>query len=300
MKDKVLGHIACFMAYAIFGFNIIVTKNISDMHLISPFALFTFRAFGATILFWLVSYFLPKENIEKSDYKKIFMASMLGLFLTQMTFLEGILITTSLDASIISPLVPIFTMLVAAVALKEPITLKKAGGVVLGFLGVVLLILNSVGVSSNGVAQTQPMGVVLLVLNNVFFALYLGIFRPLISKYSVVTFMKWMFLFSLMVSLPFTIKEIVELEYVSIPFTYYISLAYLIVFATCIAYYLIPFGQKRLRPTVVSLYTYLQPLIASVMSIYLGMDRLTWQKILAAFLVVIAVLLVNRSRAKQS
>ncbi len=300
MKDKVLGHIACFMAYAIFGFNIIVTKNISDMHLISPFALFTFRAFGATILFWLVSYFLPKENIEKSDYKKIFMASMLGLFLTQMTFLEGILITTSLDASIISPLVPIFTMLVAAVALKEPITLKKAGGVVLGFLGVVLLILNSVGVSSNGVAQTQPMGVLLLVLNNVFFALYLGIFRPLISKYSVVTFMKWMFLFSLMVSLPFTIKEIVELEYVSIPFTYYISLAYLIVFATCIAYYLIPFGQKRLRPTVVSLYTYLQPLIASVMSIYLGMDRLTWQKILAAFLVVIAVLLVNRSRAKQN
>lgn len=300
MKDKVLGHIACFMAYAIFGFNIIVTKNISDMHLISPFALFTFRAFGATILFWLVSYFLPKENIEKSDYKKIFMASMLGLFLTQMTFLEGILITTSLDASIISPLVPIFTMLVAAVALKEPITLKKAGGVVLGFLGVVLLILNSVGVSSNGVTQTQPMGVVLLVLNNVFFALYLGIFRPLISKYSVVTFMKWMFLFSLMVSLPFTIKEIVELEYVSIPFTYYISLAYLIVFATCIAYYLIPFGQKRLRPTVVSLYTYLQPLIASVMSIYLGMDRLTWQKILAAFLVVIAVLLVNRSRAKQN
>ena len=300
MKDKVLGHIACFMAYAIFGFNIIVTKNISDMHLISPFALFTFRAFGATILFWLVSYFLPKENIEKSDYKKIFMASMLGLFLTQMTFLEGILITTSLDASIISPLVPIFTMLVAAVALKEPITLKKAGGVVLGFLGVVLLILNSVGVSSNGVAQTQPMWVLLLVLNNVFFALYLGIFRPLISKYSVVTFMKWMFLFSLMVSLPFTIKEIVELEYVSIPFTYYISLAYLIVFATCIAYYLIPFGQKRLRPTVVSLYTYLQPLIASVMSIYLGMDRLTWQKILAAFLVVIAVLLVNRSRAKQS
>jgi len=300
MKDKVLGHIACFMAYAIFGFNIIVTKNISDMHLISPFALFTFRAFGATILFWLVSYFLPKENIEKSDYKKIFMASMLGLFLTQMTFLEGILITTSLDASIISPLVPIFTMLVAAVALKEPITLKKAGGVVLGFLGVVLLILNSVGVSSNGVAQTQPLGVLLLVLNNVFFALYLGIFRPLISKYSVVTFMKWMFLFSLMVSLPFTIKEIVELEYVSIPFTYYISLAYLIVFATCIAYYLIPFGQKRLRPTVVSLYTYLQPLIASVMSIYLGMDRLTWQKILAAFLVVIAVLLVNRSRAKQN
>ena len=300
MKDKVLGHIACFMAYAIFGFNIIVTKNISDMHLISPFALFTFRAFGATILFWLISYFLPKENIEKSDYKKIFMASMLGLFLTQMTFLEGILITTSLDASIISPLVPIFTMLVAAVALKEPITLKKAGGVVLGFLGVVLLILNSVGVSSNGVAQTQPLGVLLLVLNNVFFALYLGIFRPLISKYSVVTFMKWMFLFSLMVSLPFTIKEIVELEYVSIPFSYYISLAYLIVFATCIAYYLIPFGQKRLRPTVVSLYTYLQPLIASVMSIYLGMDRLTWQKILAAFLVVIAVLLVNRSRAKQS
>ena len=63
------------------------------------------------------------------------------------------------------------------------------------------------------------------------------------------------------------------------------------------AYFLIPFGQKRLRPTLVSMYTYLQPIIAAVVSISAGMDSLNWQKILSTILIVGGVILVSRSRA---
>ena len=79
--------------------------------------------------------------------------------------------------------------------------------------------------------------------------------------------------------------------------TYLLELGYIILFATFIAYFLLPIGQKRLRPTVVSLYTYVQPLIGMVMSICLGMDTLGWQKIVAAILVFTGVILVNKSRA---
>lgn len=297
--NNILGHFACFGAYFIFGFNIIICKDLANSHLISPLGLFCIRSTFTAFLFWLVSFFLPREKVEKSDLLKIFFASMLGLFLTQLSFLKGITLATPLDTSIITSITPIFTMFVAAVALKEPITLKKVGGVLLSFLGVILLILNSVSLGG-GATQTQPLGVVLIILNAFIFALYLGIFRPLIVKYHVVTFMKWMFLFSTLVSIPFGVGEFVSLDYAALSNEFILELLYLIVFATFVAYFLIPFGQKHLRPTVISLYSYLQPLIASVMSVCLGMDVLNWQKIVAAAAVFTGVILVNKSRAAKS
>ena len=141
------------------------------------------------------------------------------------------------------------------------------------------------------------MGIVLLLINSVSFAMYLGVFRPLISKYNVVHFMKWMFLFALLMSLPFSARGLFSPDYAAIPSNVRWEIAYLIFFATFVAYFLIPFGQKRLRPTLVSMYTYLQPIIAAIISIWLGMDVLTWQKLLATVLIVGGVILVSRSRA---
>lgn len=296
-NSKLFGHIAVFIAYTIFGFNIIICKDLSNSSLISPIGLFNLRAIGATILFWLISIFMPKEKVPFSDLWKIFIASMFGLFLTQISFLKAIKITTPLDTSIINSTTPIFTMFVAAIALKEPITLKKAGGVAISFFGIIMLILNTIHASTNGVTETKPFGIVLILCNCLSFATYLGIFRPVIAKYNVITFMKWMFLFSMLVSVPLNIKEMTHLDFSIMPTNYLLELGFLILFSTFIAYFLIPIGQKSLRPTVISVYAYLQPLIATITSIYFGMDKLSWQKIVAAGLVFTGVILVNKSRA---
>lgn len=295
--NKLVGHFAIFIAYVIFGFNIISCKNLVSAHIISSMGIFCIRAIGATICFWLVSLFLPKEQIDKKDFPKIFLASMLGLFLTQISFLVAIDITTPLDASILASLTPIFTMFFATIFLKEPLTLKKAGGVTISFAGVILLILNSTH-ANNGITHTQPLGILLMVLNGLFFGLYLGAFKPLVTKYSTISFMKWMFLFSTIVALPFVGKELAVIDYAAFSGRFLFDLAFTVFGATFIAYTLIPIGQKRLRPTVVSVYSYIQPIIAASMSIYLQMDVLNWQKILAATLVFTGVFLVNKSKAK--
>ena len=292
-----MGHLSVLGAYTIFGFNIIVCKELTNAHLISSLGLFCFRSTGACLLFWLISLFLPKEKVPFKDLCGIFVASMLGFFLTQLSYLESSKFTTPLDTSIITSTTPIFTMFVAAIALKEPITFKKAGGVALSFAGIIMLVLNTISISSSSVSETKPIGILLMIGNCVFFASYLGIFRPLISKYHVVTFMKWIFLFSTVIALPLDIKELTHLPYNSMSTNFILELGYIIVFATFIAYFLLPIGQKQLRPTVVSLYTYVQPLIGMVTSIALGMDRLGWQKIVAAVLVFTGVIMVNRSRA---
>lgn len=300
MKDRrqLIGHIACFTAYAIFGINIIICKDLTRGHLISPLALFCLRSLGAGALFWILSIFMPAEKVDRKDYIKIFAASFLGYFMTQITFLIAIPDVTPMDCSIISAMSPIYTMFIAAIVLKDPITLKKAGGVAVSLFGIIFLIMNSV-TSSGGIAESKMSGIFLMILNSLSFSLYLGIFKPLISKYSVVTFMKWIFLFSFLMSVPMSGKEIITLSWSSIPSAQLWELSYLIVFATFISYFLIPVGQKIIRPTLVSMYSYIQPIIATAISICIGMDSLTWQKILAAAMVFGGVIIVSRSRSAQ-
>lgn len=298
-NSKLAGHLSLAAAYIIFSLNIVFCKDIANSASITPIALFSLRAIGASSLFWLISLFLPKEKVAKKDFWQIALASTLGLFIPQLAFLKAITMTTAIDTAIVSTLSPIFTMFIAAIFLKEPITVKKAGGVAISFAGVIFLILNSV-VAANGVTQSKPMGIVLILINNLSFAAYLGIFRPLISRYSVITFMKWMFLCALIVSLPFSAKDLVSTQYAAIPTNALLEIGFLIFFATFVAYFLIPIGQKSLRPTICSMYSYMQPIIASIIAIIMGMDVLTWQKVLATMLVITGVIIVNKSRAAKS
>ena len=295
-KDSIIGHLACFIAYAIFGFNIIVCKDLTSGHLISPLAIFCLRSIGAGALFWLISAFMPAEKIDKKDYPKIFAASMLGFFTCQITFLIGIPYITPMDCSILTAMSPIYTMAIAAIAIKEPISWQKATGVAVSFAGIIYLIVSKTG-NIGGASETTLFGIFMIVLNSLSFSMYLGIFKPLIGKYHVVTFMKWIFLFAFAVSAPFAGKEIVTLDWSAIPRIQLAELAYLVVCATFITYFLIPIGQKRIRPTLVSMYSYVQPIIAIVISICIGMDTLTWQKVAAAVMVFGGVIIVSYSRS---
>ena len=296
--STISGHIACFTAYAIFGVNIIVCKDLTSGHLISPITIFTLRSLGAGLMFWILSLFFPSEKVEKKDYLKILAAAFLGYFVTQLTFLVAIPDVTPMHCSIISAMSPIYTMFIAAIVLKEPLSWQKAIGVAVSLCGILFLILNNTG--GSGASESSLSGLLLMFLNSISFSLYLGIFKPVIQKYSVLTFMKWIFLFSAIMSLPMSFREICSLSWIRIPAIQMWELGFLIVFATFISYFLIPLGQKAIRPTLVSMYSYIQPIIATIISIIIGMDILTWQKILASAMVFAGVFIVSGSKTKNN
>lgn len=126
--DKLKGHLAIAAAYVIFGLNIVFCKDIATSGTVSPYVLFTLRALGASLLFWLLSAFLPKEKVERKDFPKIAAASLIGLFVPQMTFLMAITMSSAIDTALIGTLGPIFTMFFAFFFLKEPITGKRPAG----------------------------------------------------------------------------------------------------------------------------------------------------------------------------
>ena len=295
-KDIAIGHLASAATYAIFGINIIACRDIAIDGGLAPIVLFVIRALVAGALFWIVSLIGPREKVPPRDLLKVAGAGIIGIFLPQLTFLHAIARTAPVDLSIITTITPILTMLFAALFLKEPITWKKVLGVFVSFGGILWLILQSVAVGG-GAESTEPMGVVFCIANCGVFALYLGTCRPLISRYSSVTLMKWMFLVSFIVSLPFGLPRIVVTDFAAVPAHVWREVAFLVFFATFIAYFLIPIGQQRIRPTLVSMYGYLQPIIAIGVAIATGMDSLTVTKIVAALLVFAGVYIVNQSRA---
>ena len=297
MKRSIaIGHLASASAYIIFGINVVVCRDIATDGGLEPIVLFAMRSLVAGMLFWLVSLFAPKEHVPPLDLLRLAGAGLLGLFLPQLTFLHAIAHTTPVDLSVMSTTTPIFTMFVAAIFLKEPITWKKALGVALSFGGILWLILQST-FGGSGASETELVGILYCFANYIVFALYLGTCRPLIARYSVVTSMKWMFLVSFLVSLPFALPHLPHSDFGAVPGHVWWEIGFMVIFSTFIAYYLIPIGQQRIRPTLVSMYGYLQPIIAIAVAIWTGMDRITVTKVVAALLVFAGVWIVNQSRA---
>ena len=295
-RGLAIGHLASAGAYIIFGINVVVCRDIATDGGIAPIVLFAMRALAAGALFWLAGLAAPKERVAPRDMLKLAGAGILGLLLPQLTFLHAIELTTPVDLSIMSTTTPIFTMFVAAIFLKEPITWKKALGVATSFGGIVWLILQST-TGATGPSETQPLGIVYCFANYIVFATYLGTCRNLIARYSVVTGMKWMFLVAFIVAIPFALPHLRQTDFTAVPDKVWWEIGYMIFFSTFLAYYLIPLGQKHIRPTLVSMYGYLQPIIAIAVAIWAGMDRLTVTKVIAALAVFVGVWVVNQSRA---
>lgn len=293
-KNKLRGHLALFVAYVIFGLNIPISRSIIP-DIVSPLALTYFRMSGAMVLFWLLSLFTKREKVPLRDVVLLFFASIFALVLNQTSFIVGLSMTTPIDASIIQTVLPIISMFLAAIVLKEPITRRKTIGVLIGLTGALLLILRHAG-SLEG--NRNLLGNVIVLGGVVSFGLYLTLFKGLIQKYSPVTLMKWMFLFAAIMNLPFSYRAVVETDYAALSMDSWWRVGFVVVLSTFITYLLIPVGQKVLRPTAVSMYNYLQPVTSSMAGVAMGLDVFGVENILSAVLVFTGVYVVTTSKSR--
>ena len=295
MKDKKLvGHIALFVANLIFGINNPVSRSLMP-EILSPYTLTFFRFSGGMILFWTVSLFIKQEKVPPKDIFLLFLASIFGLILNQIPFFVGLSMTSVIDAAIVVTMLPIVTMLLAAIVIKEPITLMKAVGVVVGASGALLVVFNSHG---KALSHGSFWGNIIVFGAVSSFALYLTLFKSLISRYSPITIMKWMFLFGPIIGLPFCYSSLASTNFAALTSGHYLRIGYMVVFATFLGYLLIPVGQKVLRPTTFSMYNYVQPVVASLAAILIGIDSFGYEQALSAVLVFSGVYIVTKSKSR--
>lgn len=283
-------------ANVLWGLMSPVAKLILASGIVAPLLLTDFRIIGAAILFWVASAFVPYERVPLPDMLRLAGAGMLGIVFNQGCFIFGVGLTSPGEASIITTTMPMWVMILAALFLGEPVSLKKCGGIIIGATGAIILVAESYGRNASD-ASDPVLGDILVLCAQFSYALYLTLYKNFIRRYTLVTLMKWMFTFAAIAILPFSASTIASTDWSMIELPHISGIIYVVTGATFGSYILVMIGQKALRPTLVGMYNYVQPIVASLVGIYLGLDTFTILKGLAVVLIFLGVWLVNASRA---
>lgn len=295
MDKKVNGHVAIIVANVIFGLGVPVTKFLLE-EWVTPMTYMAVRCVGAALIFWVIAAFLPKEKVEPKDLVVILVAGLLGFVVSQTLTAWALNYTSPVYYSLIATLTPIVTMLLAALFLGEVITGLKTLGVLIGIGGAALMVFVKWQADAG---SNDLLGIFLTLLSLLTWCIYLIITRKVSAKYSAVTQMKWVFLISTVAVLPFAWNEFPQTAlfgggWESGAWAGVAGMAFIVVFATVLGYFFIPYAMKYLQATTVSTYTNLQPVVASLVAIAIGQDILTWDKPVAAVLVLVGAWLVTK------
>ena len=295
-KRPLVAHLSMFTACAIWGLMAPVGKD-AMTHGIDGLSMVTFRVIGAALLFWCSSLFVKREHVPVRDILLFAGAGLFGIVTNQCLYTIGLSITSPVNASIATTSMPVFAMILSFIILKEPITWMKSAGVIIGCCGAVILIATSAASASSKVGDIR--GDILCLCAQLSFALYLSLFNKLIKKYSVFTVNKWMFLWAALFITPFSALHVSAIDWHTVRTITWLETGYVVVFGTFVGYILTMIGQHTLRPTVVSIYNYVQPTVSVTVSVLTGLGVFKPSQGIAVILVFTGVWLVTKSKSKR-
>ncbi|MCQ2289951.1 MAG: DMT family transporter [Muribaculaceae bacterium] len=308
-KSKFQGHAAVILANTVFGLSVPVTNDLVNNHF-TPNGYMFFRCLGATLIFWLLAAFLPKEKVERKDLYIIIVGGMVGFAISQTFAAWALAFTQPVYFSLLATLTPIAVMLLAAMFINEKITGLKAVGVFIGIAGAMLMVFMG---WKAGTGKNDLLGISLALLSLLTWAIYLVITGKVSAKYSAVTQMKWVFLASTIIVIPFgwmmsgifgdgpvNYSELMAQPLYAEPSMLWgiVEMAFVILFATVLGFFFIPYAMARIPATTVSVYTNLQPVVASIVAFAIGQDVLTWDKPVAGVLVLLSAYIVTVAATK--
>jgi drug/metabolite transporter (DMT)-like permease len=290
MNSRGFAIFALFMVQLLYGLNYTIAKTVMNENFIKPFGFVLLRVIGATALFWIMSLFLPKQKIDKKDYLKFFVAALFGVVINMLFFFKGLEYSSPIHAASIMVTVPIIILILSAVILKEKVTKLKIVGVALALTGALVLTIYG---KSTRAADNIPLGNLFVFINAISYSIYVILIKKLTTKYHPFTFIKWLFLFGLIILIPFGYNELKVVEWGS--FTPYISFSviFVVVGATFGTYLLNPLALRTLKASTVGIFIYLQPVIAGLFAISMGADFIDAVKIGAMLVIFLGVYLVT-------
>ena len=294
-KQPLIAHLCMLCAGTCWGLMAPIGKD-AMLNGIDGIDLVSFRVLGGALLFWLTSLFTKKEHVPVKDILLLGCAGLFALVFNQCSYTIGLNLTSPSNSSIMTTSMPIFAMVLSFFILKEPITWQKAGGVLLGCAGAVIIIPTSATAGNAKVGNIW--GDLLCMSAQLSFALYLSLFKPLVQKYSLFTVNKWMFTWATLIIWPFTLGHVSSIDFASVPMSTWWETGFVVFFGTYISYICMMVGQQTLRPTVVSVYNYMQPLVSVSVSVAVGLAVFKTSQALAAVLVFSGVWFVVKSKSK--
>tara|TARA_R110002020_G_scaffold384233_6_gene595137 strand:- start:17208 stop:18101 length:894 start_codon:yes stop_codon:yes gene_type:complete len=291
VSRRTLAILAALGATTIYGINHTIAKGVMPTY-VKPFGFIFLRLFGASLLFWGISFFGPKEKLERRDWGRLLVCAFFGMGINMLSFFKGLDLSTPINSAVLITITPILVVILSALFIKEKITIQRGIGVFLGLIGALALILFGAEIRQD--ATNIPLGNMLFIVNATSYGLYLILVKKLLEKYHPFTLMKWMFGIGFIITLPITYTEFKEIQWSHLPVEALGAIAFVIIGTTFLTYLFNVFALTQLKASTVGVFMYLQPLIGIIFAIVAGKDHLTLVKFLAIVLVLIGVYLVSK------
>jgi drug/metabolite transporter (DMT)-like permease len=281
---------AATLVSIIYGVTFTIAKDVMPKY-VDAFGFIVMRVGGSVILFWLLSFFGPKEKIAKADFPRIIAAALFGVALNMLTFFKGLSYTSPIMGAVLMVTTPMIVLVLSAFIMKERMENRKIVGIILGLAGTTTLILYGKSVVN---APNASLGNLLVFINAVSYGFYLVIVKKLMDNYNAFTFVKWIYTFGFLMVLPFGWSEFQAIAFEQLPTDIFWKIGFVVVFSTFLTYLLNLISMRELKPTTVAVFIYLQPLFATIFAVSLGKDDLSVVKLISAVLIFVGVYLVTQ------
>lgn len=292
MSKRKWALIAATLVSIIYGVTFTIAKDVMPKY-VEPFGFIAMRVGGAVILFWLVSFFGPKEKIAMGDFPRIIAAAFFGVALNMLSFFKGLSYTSPIMGAVLMVTTPMIVLILSAFIIKERMRKRKVIGILLGLAGTITLILYGKSMVN---APNATLGNLLVFTNAFSYGIYLVIVKKLMDKYNAFTFVKWIYTFGFIMVLPFGWNEFQAIQWATIPIDILWKIGFVVVFSTFITYLFNLLSMRELNPTTIAVFVYLQPFFATIFAVGLGKDELSWIKLLSAVLIFVGVYLVTQKK----
>ena len=250
------------------------------------------RVVGAAVAFAILKRFLPHGTVRRSDYPRLALYSLLGVFLNQILFTKGLSMSTAVNTTLLGTAIPVFTLLVSVLMGRERATPLSWLGLALAAGGVATLV-NPFAADFSG---QHALGNLLIVANTVAYGAYIAVSQDMLQRYGALTVITYMFAFGSLYALPFGVPQMLDAPLGGVGWGVWLVVAYIVAVPTVGAYYLNAWALSRVAPSTVAAYIYLQPLISfAVAPVVLGEEESwNWRTLAAAALIFAGVAVVTR------
>lgn len=289
MSKNFRAHFFLFLANLIYGVSFTIAKDIVPVF-IQPFGAIFIRATGALILFLIVHAFFIKEKIKRKDIPLLIACGFFGVALNQLLFFKGLSITTPIHAALVMTTTPILVLVLSVLFKDEKITPLKIIGIFIAICGALVIIVFGKEISFN---TSTEKGDFFILLNATSYAVYIVIVKPLMHRYHPITIIKWVFLFGWIFIIPVGWNQFNTIHWNLFTTPILLELCFLVIGTTFLAYLLNIVALKTADPSIVGIYIYIQPALATVFAMILGKDNLSGIKIMAMILIFVGVYLVS-------
>lgn len=291
MDKHTKAHLAVLGANIIYGMSFSAVKMLTSEYM-PAFSLNLLRIGISAPLFWVLFLLKPgKAAIDRKDIKRFLLCALTGVAINQLMFIKGVSLTTSIHASILSLVSPIFITAAAGWLLKEKFTLHKGLGLTLGIAGAATILTSRSGVQTTG--ENMLLGDILIIINALSYSLYFVFVKPLMHKYHPIHVVRWVFTFGAFIILPFGWGDFQDTNFGAFTPTAWMALALVVLGTTFLAYLLNVFGIKYLGAGITGAYIYTQPIFASIIGILLLGEAFSLRLGIAAILIAVGVLLAS-------